>query len=50
MDINEQIVHYYYNGWSRKDIAAKLGLTEIAVKKRLERIRKKREVKRWWKK
>lgn len=48
MDVNEQIIYYYRNGYRLKDIAAKTGLTVIAVKSRLERIRKKREVKRWW--
>lgn len=48
MDINNQIIRYYENGWKIKDIAAKTGLTVIAVKSRLQRIRKKRKVKRWW--
>lgn len=48
MTLNDQILYYYKNGWRMKDIAAKLGLTTIAVKSRINRMRKKQEVKRWW--
>ena len=49
MGINEQIIYYYRNGYRLKDIADKTGLTVAAVKNRLHKIRKKQEVKRWWK-
>lgn len=48
MDINSQIIHYYNNGWRLKDIGAKVGLTEKQVKSRLQKLRQKHEVKRWW--
>lgn len=47
-EINNQVVYYYRNGWKIKAIAAKLDITEGEVRGRLRRIRKKREVKRWW--
>lgn len=50
MSINEQIVYYYRNGWKIKDIAAKTGLTAVAVSHRLHKIRKTQEVKRWYEK
>ena len=46
--INEQIAYYYRNGWKIKDIAVKTGLSVSAVKSRLQRMRKTKEVKRWW--
>lgn len=48
MTINEQIIYYYEHGWRLKDIACKVGITTIAVKSRLQRIRQKQEVKRPW--
>ena len=47
--LNNQIVHYYENGWPLKDIAEKTGLSKAAVSSRLQRIRKTREVIRPWK-
>ena len=49
MNVNDQILYYYRNGWKLKDIAEKTGLTMAAVSSRLQKMRKKREVKRWWK-
>ena len=48
MDINEQIIYYYRNGYKIKEIAVKTGLSIAAVESRLCRLRRKREVKRWW--
>lgn len=50
IELNDQIVHYYENGWPLKDIAEKTGLSKAAVSSRLQRIRKTREVIRPWKK
>ena len=47
--LNDQIVHYYENGWPLKAIADKTELTKAAVSSRLQRIRKTREVIRPWK-
>ena len=46
--IDNEIIYYFENGWKLKDIAIKLDLTPVAVKSRLQRIRRKREIKRWW--
>lgn len=48
MSIDEQIIYYYRNGWSRKEIAEKLGITHNQVMYRLQKIRQSRPVKRWW--
>lgn len=46
--LDERIIYYYRNNWMIKRIADELGLTVPAVKRRLTKIRKKQEVKRWW--
>lgn len=50
MNVNDQIIYYYRNGYKIKDIADKTGLTVVAVKSRLQRIRRKQTVNRWWEK
>ena len=46
--IEEKIIYYYRNGYSRKAIAEKTGLKENTVKWHLHEIRKTRKLSRWW--
>jgi DNA-directed RNA polymerase specialized sigma24 family protein len=47
-DIDEQIIYWYRNGFSAKGIAEKTGLKLNTVKWRLQEIRKKQKLLRWW--
>ena len=46
--MDDKIIYYYRNGFSAKSISDKTGLTVNQVKYRLQQIRRKRELKRWW--
>lgn len=46
--IDEQIIYYYRNGFDNQGIADKTGLKLNTVKWRLQEIRKKQKLLRWW--
>lgn len=48
-EIDNQIAYYYRNGYRLKDIGAKVGLTDKQVKRRLQTLRQKNKIVRWWK-
>lgn len=48
MSVDKQIIYYYRNGFKTKDIALKTGLTLNQVKWRLQVIRRKQKLVRWW--
>lgn len=48
MNIDEQIIYYYRNGYGPAGIAEKTGLKLNTVKWRLQEIRKKQKLLRWW--
>lgn len=43
-----KIKYYYRNGFARKDIAAKTGLNIRQVERRITKLRKEENLKRWW--
>lgn len=48
-EIDKEIVRLYSQGYKKKEIAEKLGLTFNVVKKHIDQLRKKGvEVKKWW--
>lgn len=47
-ETDKKIVYLYRNGYKNKGIAEKTGLSVIQVKNRLQAIRKKQKVQRWW--
>ena len=46
--MDNKIIYYYRNGYSAKDIAEKTGLTVSQVKWRIQQIKKKQPLLRWW--
>lgn len=46
--MDDKIIYYYRNGFSAKVISEKTGLTVNQVKYRLQQIRRKQSVLRWW--
>ena len=46
--MDKQIMHYYRSGYSVKSIAEKTGLTLGQIKYRLQVIKKKQPLLRWW--
>lgn len=48
-EADKQIIYYYRNGFRAKDIADRLGMTVPQIKYRIQRLRGKGMLKRWWK-